>query len=184
MSKNIQINISSTGIDLGPYNLFFINSFGVITPGPTNISKQVLTNGYQLTVEDTIVKVRVKSVNAQCSSYYVDLTVPPTPPPPPSISCPTTIRPYNPEIEFPNYNPQQERIIVTIGNTSGIVYYGRTGDSEQVNCRVPIIYYPPVENVSNIINNTTSYTANRFFHFEYDPAKGTDVLVLGINNSC
>lgn len=178
MSQNIQINITSTGTDLGPYNLFFVDSFGAVTAGPTSISKQVLTNGYQIVVDDNIVTVRIKSVNAQCANFPLDIAIPPPP------SCPTTISPYNQLDDRPNYNPEQESIIVTIGNTAGIVYYNQTGSEGQVDCGIPYIYYPPIEDPANQINSITSYIANRFFYFDYDPAKGTDILVVGNHNSC
>jgi hypothetical protein len=178
MSQNIQINITSTGADLGPYNLFFVDSFGAVTAGPTSISKQVLTNGYQIVVDDNIVTVRIKSVNAQCANFPLDIAIPPPP------SCPTIISPYNPSITFPNYNPEQESITVTIGNTAGIVYYTITGSDEQSGCYVPYIYYPPIVDPGNIINSNETNVTNRFFYFDYDPVKGTDVLVVNADSQC
>jgi len=78
MAKTVKIRITNSGTDPGPYNIFFIDSGSNSTAGPTNITKQTLTAtaGYILSAPTSAVKVRIQSVNAGCSTYYLDLNIP------------------------------------------------------------------------------------------------------------
>jgi len=79
MSQLINITITSSGPDLGPYDLFLVDNLNNVSAGPTSIPKSLLLSpGYTFIVNDNIVKVRLQSVNAGCP--YVEFNVPPPPP--------------------------------------------------------------------------------------------------------
>lgn len=79
MSQLINITITSSGPDLGPYDLFLVDNLNNVSAGPTSIPKSLLLSpGYTFIVDDNIVKVRLQSVNAGCP--YVEFNVPPPPP--------------------------------------------------------------------------------------------------------
>jgi hypothetical protein len=81
MSKTIFITLNNSGSDLGPYDLTLINGVGGETAWSANpVTKAVLTAGYQMTVPDNIVKVKVKS---KTCTTYVELIIPTT-------QCPCT----------------------------------------------------------------------------------------------
>lgn len=81
MSKNILITLNNSGNDLGPYDLTLIDGVGNETLWPNNpVTKAQLTTGYQMTVPDLIVKVKVKS---KTCTTFIQLTIPTT-------QCPCT----------------------------------------------------------------------------------------------
>lgn len=96
MANTVQVKITISGADPGPYNIFIIDDVDNITAGPTNISKQTLAAypGYILSVPVGTAKVRVQSVNTGCSTYYLDLIVPPDSPT--QLTCSILDDPNNP----------------------------------------------------------------------------------------
>jgi len=77
MSQIINITITSSGPDLGPYNIFLVDDLGNVLPGPSGIPKVLLSPpGYTFTIDDNIVKVRLQSVNAGCPYTEFDVPAP------------------------------------------------------------------------------------------------------------
>jgi hypothetical protein len=82
MAKLINILMTISGTDLGPYDVFYLNALGVVIGnGPTNVPKSSFLppGGYTISVPNDVVKVRLKSKSQLCNDYYVDKTVPVTP---------------------------------------------------------------------------------------------------------
>lgn len=76
MPKAVYIKINDSGGDIGPYDLTLIDGSNNETPWSGNpVTKIQLLNGYQLIVNDSIVKVQVKSKT--CTSFVL-LTIPTT----------------------------------------------------------------------------------------------------------
>jgi len=76
MSKTVLITLNNSGNDPGPYDLTLIDGVGNETPWPSNpVTKAQLIAGYQMTVPDLIVKVKVKS---KTCTTFVQLTIPTT----------------------------------------------------------------------------------------------------------
>ncbi len=76
MPKTIVITLNNSGNDPGPYTLSLIDSLNVTTPWSGNpVTKAQVTAGYQMTVPDNIVKVKVQS---QTCTTFVELTIPTT----------------------------------------------------------------------------------------------------------
>lgn len=146
MSQIINITITSSGPDLGPYNLFLVDDMNNVIPGPTNIPKSLLVPpGYTFVVNDNIVKVRLQSINAECP--YVEFNVPP--PPPTTTTTSTTTLPTcacyyvqaqdgvliqytdcNGNIQFDEYSAKQPRYCALVGsiliNDPNAIIFGGT----------------------------------------------------------
>lgn len=76
MSKTILITLNNSGNDPGPYDLTLIDGSGNETPWSSNpVTKAQLIAGYQMTVPDLIVKVKVKS---KTCTTFIQLTIPTT----------------------------------------------------------------------------------------------------------
>lgn len=80
----INLTITSAGLDLGPYDIFFVDVLGNVTDGPKGIPKSVLFSpGYTFNINSNIVSIRLKSVSSDCD--YSEFFVPP--PDPPNPAC-------------------------------------------------------------------------------------------------
>ena len=77
MARIAKITLTSVSSDPGPYNLYTINNTSVTTLVASNISQTILTTtGYSILVDNTIVSVKVMSVNPNCDSKALIITVP------------------------------------------------------------------------------------------------------------
>ena len=76
MSKTILITLNNSGNNPGPYIITLYDAFSVPTTWGTSPTKAQLTAGYQMSIPDNIVTVRVKSIT--CESYST-LTIPTVP---------------------------------------------------------------------------------------------------------
>lgn len=75
MPQTVNITITSSGPDLGPYNIYLVDGSNNVYPGPAGIPKSLLAPpGYTFTIDTGIVKVRLQSVNETCP--YTEFIVP------------------------------------------------------------------------------------------------------------
>jgi len=66
--------ILSSGPDIGPYNIFYIDGVGNITNGDQNVIKSAFTTpGYSITLPVGTATVRLQSVNLSCP--YTDFNI-------------------------------------------------------------------------------------------------------------
>lgn len=119
MSQIVNITITSSGPDLGPYNISLLDDLNNIYPGPSGIPKSLLIPpGYTFTVDDNIVKVRLQSVNPNCP--YIEFDVPP----PPSCTCAviTNIDVVAVDVQFTNCYDNVVDITILSGNSRSICF--------------------------------------------------------------
>lgn len=106
MPKTILITINNSGGDIGPYDLTLIDGLNNETSWSSNpVSKAQLLAGYQMTVPDNIVKVKVQSEN--CTTF-VELTIPTT-------QCPCRMYSYTNGIYRFNQCGQTSQTVLNIG---------------------------------------------------------------------
>ena len=76
MSKTLIVTLNNSGGDQGPFQLSTVDGGGIVFPIPGTVSYNDLTAGYNVTVLDDVVAIRVTSTNFVCLDYYQEVAIP------------------------------------------------------------------------------------------------------------
>jgi hypothetical protein len=185
MSKIINIVITSSGPDLGPYTISTVDDLSNVVVIDSNVPKSALLPpaGYTTTVDNNIVSVRIKSVN--CS--YKEFLVPRT----------TTL-----DWEYSTYNSEQYSYLKITDVTTGVIILNnQTADNSsgsidvieghQIKVEVNIEYPPGQNNYTdltvdeggtNLYNNSIS-SSQDYIILSIDPLETYTVVAYTGNNS-